>query len=107
MVAMRTLSQALQMYAQDEAEFLPMASSPASVLGPWLVPTYIEVAPSVDGWNQPLYYEADRRTYTVISYGGNFTQDLPYVVGATNLTWEDIVLVDGTFIQWPEGVQLD
>ena len=107
MMSMRTLSQAVQMYAQDAAEFLPLAKSPASVLGPTLVPTYIEVAPAVDGWNQPLYYEADRRTYTIVSYGSNLTEDLPYTVGPTNLSSEDIVLVDGTFIQWPEGVQLD
>ncbi len=107
MMSMRTLSQAVQMYAQDAAEFQPMANSPASALVPSLVPTYIEVAPAVDGWNRPLYYEADRRTYTIISYGSNFVQDLPYAVGTTNLSWEDIVLVDGTFIQWPEGVQLD
>jgi type II secretion system protein G len=107
MMAMRTLSQAVQMYAQDTAEFQAMASSPASVLGSSLVPTYIEVAPSFDGWNQPLYYEADRRTYTIISYGTNFAQDLPYIVGTTTLSWEDIVLVDGTFTQWPDGVQSD
>jgi type II secretion system protein G len=107
MVAMRTLGQAVQMYAQDNAYFPPLADSPASALGAYLVPTYIEVAPAFDGWNQPLYYEADRRTYTVISYGSNFTGDLPYSIRTTSLTWEDIVLVDGTFIQWPEGPQFD
>jgi len=107
MVAMRTLGQAVQMYAQDHAYYVEMASTEASVLQQFLVPTYIEVAPDHDGWNQPLYYEADRHSYTIISYGANMAPDPPYIVGTTGLTWEDIVLVDGTFVQWPEGVQSD
>lgn len=104
---MRSISQAMQTYAQDSSYFLPTGRISSAELRPYLQPTYVEIVPAIDGWQEPIYYEANHRTYTIVSLGANRTEDTPYAFGPTNISAADIVLVDGTFVQWPEGAQIE
>jgi general secretion pathway protein G len=104
---MRSIAQAVQTYAQDTSYFLPTSRITSAQLRPFLQPTYVEIVPATDGWSEPIYYEANHRSYTIVSLGANRTEDAPYPFGETSSSWMDIVLVDGTFVQWPEGAQND
>ncbi len=104
---MRTIAQAVQTYATDTSAFPVTGRTSSSTVAPFLRPTYVEVVPATDGWSHPIQFEANARHYTVISFGANRIEDTPYVYGATQESRLDIVLIDGTFVQWPEGAQVD
>jgi len=60
----------------------------------------------VDGWMRPfLYTSTEGEHYTVVSYGLDGEETLPYRSGPTSFFVEDIVITDGIFKQYPEGVQ--
>ncbi len=50
-------------------------------------------------------YISDGRNYTLISYALDGVANLPYTTGPIHLLEEDIVISNGAFVQWPEGVQ--
>jgi type II secretion system protein G len=108
MADMRSIATAVESYAVDNNYYPPDVAT-ASTLGTFLSPTYIKRLPSDDGWNQPMVFQTDSagRHYTIISYArdkaaSDFTQ------GAQTNNFDcDIYYQDGTFTQWPEGVQND
>jgi hypothetical protein len=60
----------------------------------------------LDGWGLILRYNSeDGSSYTLISFGKNGAPDLPYIQGTTTSFDSDIVLSDGSFVQWPDGPQ--
>lgn len=102
---MRTISNGLGIYQQDYAKFPIVASiGPMSDVSDDLVPFVGEV-PIQDGWQRALMYKSDGDTYTLASYGANLLADLPWTNGKTSYFDEDIVILDGSFFQIPEGVQ--
>lgn len=101
----RTLALAINAYATDFA-FVPQHSGDAAGLAPYLTPTYLKVLPQHDGWHRDLRYEGAGLSYTLISYGGDgVAQGGPYL-GPTTHYDADIVMVNGVFVQWPEGMQI-
>ncbi len=105
MADMRTLALAINSYATDHV-LVPQVSGTAADLRPYLEPTYLRVLPVRDGWRRDLYYQGSALSYTVVSYGGDgAAQGGPYV-GPTTHYDADIALVDGIFVQWPEGIQV-
>jgi len=50
-------------------------------------------------------YVSDGRGYTLLSYALDGVANLPYTVGPIHRLEEDIVMSNGVFVQWPEGVQ--
>jgi hypothetical protein len=80
----------------------------ATILGN-LEPTYVKTVPREDGWRTPFYAVSVSRFYTLgsaardkqigalDSYGPNITSDMDC----------DIVYSNGSFVQYPEGVQDD
>jgi len=52
-----------------------------------------------------LYSGTDGFHYTLISYGLDGQASLPYQSGPTHSFVADIVVTDGMFMQYPEGVQ--
>lgn len=112
MADMRSVSTAIEAYATDKNEY-PNAKS-TEELGPLLSPTYIRVMPVQDGWMHSLRYETWARekeldSYAVASAGkdGRFEKESlkDYEAGTTNQFNCDIVFANGTFVQYPEGVQ--
>lgn len=102
---LRTLGQAVQVYMHDESDY-PVVSgwADASDLIPILSVRYFEI-PTLDGWGRPIQYRSDGSKYTVLSWARDGTADAPYSFRTTRDVDVDIVFTDGTFLQWPEGVQ--
>jgi general secretion pathway protein G len=102
----QSIGKGVSMYQQDVAKF-PVAATDthAEVLRSSLAP-YLRNYSSADGWMRPfLYTSTDGDHYTVISHGLDGEATLPYTSGPTHSFDEDIVITDGMFKQYPEGVQ--
>ncbi len=118
MADLRSLSTALEAYATDR-NFYPAAagyslpsglSLPTGTFGAVagdLSPTYIRVAPLQDGWNSWYLYgsTATRGDYAVRSAGADGVPQSSPTFGPTSDFNADIILVDGAFVQFPEGAQ--
>lgn len=72
-----------------------------------LVPTFIKDVTRLDGWSSVYDFavNTDGSSYMIRSYGRGGAPDAEIVTGATNRFDCDIVFSNGTFIQYPEGVQ--
>ena len=100
----RMISQGVEAYQTDHSSYPVVDNGTVSELEGDLE-IYIRKFNELDGWGEPVFYESDGTSYTVISFGGNKASNLPYVGGATSTFDADIVFVDGNFLQWPEGPQ--
>ncbi len=112
----RALATAVEAYHVDNSMFPTAAcaggefTTAGSVLDgasfSLLTPTYIASPPLRDGWGNFLLYNVDNglSRYNIISYGRGGVADAA-VCGTTTDFNNDIIYSNGTFIQWPEGVQ--
>ena len=118
MADIKSLSSALEAYATDYNSYpaaagysLPSGLAlPTATLGSaagLLSPTYLRVAPLSAGWNSWYLYAASagRTDYPVRSSGADGLPQASPVFGPTTDFNADIVLVDGAFVQFPEGAQ--
>ncbi len=73
-----------------------------------VTPTYIRVLPLSDGWQSFFTYsfDANKQNYGILSAGkdGVITTTTTIVGETTNFN-DDIVFVDGQFVQYPQGAQ--
>jgi len=114
---MRALATAVEAYAVDNSSY-PAASCNAGLFTSGtevtlatssftnLTPTYISQVPGMDGWGRALKYALNANTdnYRIRSSGRDAV-DSSFTCGTTTNVNDDIVYANGTFIQWPEGVQ--
>jgi type II secretion system protein G len=72
-----------------------------------LVPGYMKNLPEKDGWGGRLVFltDADGDHYLIRSYGRGGVPDASVNGGATGKFDCDILYSNGTFVQYPEGVQ--
>lgn len=79
-----------------------------------LQPTYIKNLPTKDGWGNTYAFLTDlawgsaagqAQNYMIHSTGKDATADGTYNGGATTNFNSDIIFSNGSFIQYPEGVQ--
>lgn len=118
MADMRGVSTAIEAYASDLNRYPPASAFvlPAGLDLPtenlvavrgYLQPTYIRALPLADGWNSWFTYgtSSSFSDYVLRSSGrlGVAQTDPPFAV--TTDFRDDIILVNGRFVQWPEGVQ--
>lgn len=112
MADLRTIGTAVEAYAVDMA-FYPTfteAGIAGSSFEGFLEPTYVKTVPREDGWRTTFYASSQSRFYTLASaardkilsgaldsYGANITSSMDC----------DIVYSNGSFVQYPEGVQTD
>ena len=115
---MRGIATAVEAYAADLDRYPPSGAFtlPAGLAlptinlettRPYLQPTYIKTIPVQDGWNSWFVYgsTASRSDYALRTAGqGGELQSAP-AYGPTTDFRDDIILVNGSFVQWPEGVQ--
>jgi type II secretion system protein G len=115
---MRGLSTAIEAYAGDFGRYPPSSGFvlPAGLALPtgnleataaYIRPTYIRAVPLRDGWNSWFGYGTTQpgTDYVLRSTGREgVAQSTPLYGPMTDLT-ADIILVNGQFVQWPEGVQ--
>ena len=114
MADLRTVATVVEQYEIDNS-FYPLEAAEADLtsatLRTVLQPVYIRRLPIEDGWNFSLRYQSSSLTYTVGSLGKDGGAGGSLTVngagGGMNDFDCDIIFVDGSFVQWPEGVQAD
>ena len=123
MADMRTVATAWEARATDLNKYnaagaasYPTSASNVTIdnLITYLAPTYVKTFPRKDGWGNDWFLSADQawgaataaQQYSITSYGKDGTgQTVPVAGGATTNFDCDIVYSNGSFIQYPEGVQ--
>jgi general secretion pathway protein G len=109
MADIRTIATALEAYGTDrEREEYPAGTS-VEELRSHLQPTYIKALPALDGWETAYrYMPLAERGYVIVSAAGDKTFESEpdgYTPGTTHNFDCDIVFANGSFVQYPEGVQ--
>jgi len=109
---MRTTGTAIEAYAVDMA-FYPAQTDgfySAAFVG-YLEPTYVKSVPQKDGWRYGFRAASESRFYTLVSCGRDTVSQGgadSYTAGTVTSDMDcDIVFGNGTFLQYPEGVQTD
>ena len=69
-----------------------------------VTPTYIRVLPMADGWQSYFFYVSTGQLYGIASGGKNGATEAA-VGGETTDFNNDIIFVNGQFIQYPAGAQ--
>ncbi len=119
MADIRTIATAWEARATDVNRYnasgmtLPAVDVSAGELVTYLTPTYVKNLPAKDGWGTPYAFKADvamaastaAQVYAIISYGKDSKAQGTYPGGATTAFDCDIVYSNGSFVQYPEGVQ--
>jgi general secretion pathway protein G len=119
MADMRTIATAWEARATDVNRYnaagytLPTVSVDAATLGNYLSPTYVKTFPLRDGWGNAWNFWLDQgmatptaaQVYAIVSAGKDGAFQTTPGQGATTAFDCDIVYSNGTFIQYPEGVQ--
>ena len=117
MADIRSIASAVEAYAVDHKRY-PDAID-VNGLNSSLSPTYIRFVPVMDGWGHPMHYDAwssqggtSKDAYAIGSGGkdGVFVHDklqdyLPDPHSTKNFN-DDIVYSNGSFILYPEGIQV-
>ena len=113
MADIRTIGTAVEAYAVDMAFYPTFAtqnplSGTATILGN-LEPTYVKTVPREDGWRTPFYAMSESRFYTLASAArdkiiGSLASYTPRITSDMDC---DIAYSNGSFVQYPEGVQDD
>jgi prepilin-type N-terminal cleavage/methylation domain-containing protein len=76
----------------------------------FLEPTYVKTVPREDGWRTGFYASSQSRFYTLASAARDKLLEnalSAYTAGVTSSMDCDIVYSNGSFVQYPEGVQTD
>lgn len=69
-------------------------------------PTYIKIVPLNDGWNSWfLYTNANNQQDYIMGSNGKDGVSQTFKGGPTTNFNDDIIFVDGQFVQWGEGIQ--
>lgn len=102
---LRTAGMAIQAYVVDTDAY-PVGSTIAD-LSTSLAPDYIQTLPRRDAWGNDILYAGTLLGYSIGSPGkdGGGTLSLTGGGGATHDFRDDIIYVNGGFVQWPEGAQ--
>jgi hypothetical protein len=114
MADIRTIGTAVEAYAVDMA-FYPTWTGGAVIGGSTLAgnlePTYVKTIPREDGWRTPFYAVSQSRFYTLGSATRDkVIDDINLIAYSPDITSDmdcDIIYSNGSFVQYPEGVQDD
>ena len=121
MADMRTIATAWEARATDLNKYnaagaisLPSNDAGLPNLSAYLSPTYVKSFPIKDGWGNPWGVYIDQtwggsvaaQVYAIVSGGKDGSiQAAAEIGGATTAFDCDIIYSNGTFLQYPEGVQ--
>ena len=111
MADLRTIGTAVEAYAVDMAFYPTYAEGPVdnATWQGFLEPTYVKTVPREDGWRTPFYAMSESRFYTLASAArdkiiGSLASYTPRITSDMDC---DIIYSNGSFVQYPEGVQDD
>jgi general secretion pathway protein G len=102
LIDLRTVGTAVEEYSIDH-DVYPVAEN-IDELRRLLEPEYVGKLPIVDGWGLPFQVESRAEGYRLLSLGKDGLAD-GCGRGATTSFDSDICFVDGSYDQWPEGLQ--
>ena len=108
MADMRAIATAVTAYMVDN-NFVPQVTT-INALEPLIEPTYIQQIPTLDGWSNTYEFASgagDKTLYSIWSYGRDNAKEGSPAGGQTTDFDCDIIYANGSFEQWPEGVQAD
>lgn len=110
MADIRSIATAVEAYTVDN-NFYPRVNEGVArtQLEHYLEPTYIRRIPVNDGWGTSLIWvgaTTDGNSYTLFSGGRNRNTAMVWLGGARTDFNDDIIYSVGSFVQWPEGVQV-
>jgi general secretion pathway protein G len=105
MADLRAVATAVSSYATDFGFVPRLASGEVGSLTGYLIPTYVRTLPTADAWHTPMLYESEGLGYTLRSLGSDGVAQGSLTLGPTTRLADDIVMADGVFVQWPEGIQ--
>jgi general secretion pathway protein G len=113
MADIRTIGTATEAYAVDMA-FYPTFTAGAiqdSADETYLEPTYVKAVPREDGWRTSFYASSQSRFYTLGSAARDKLLTDGNLIGYSSVVTSsmdcDIIYSNGSFVQYPEGVQTD
>jgi len=120
MADMRTIATAWEARATDINKYtaagaitLPAGAVTTKNLQDYLAPTYVKTFPIRDGWGNTWTFTADQswgaatagQQYVILSSGKDGVNE-GTIQGASTTNFDcDIIYSNGTFVQYPEGVQ--
>ena len=88
----------------------PATTAPVSSIFDMLAPTYVKKIPLYDGWN--LEFQVSQNNpdaYAIKSYGADKVESFTATTAAAAMTTQnfdcDIIIANGSFVMYPEGVQ--
>lgn len=101
--SMRAIAGAISKYAAERKQYPPSLNA-----------EYVRAMPHTDGWQRPMRYGRVRSDTFVLASAGDdgvfehtdLAEYVSHVRGATTNFNDDIVLSNGWFIEYPEGVQV-
>ncbi len=120
MADMRTISTAWEARATDQNKYnaagasnFPTVAVSVANLQAYLCPTYVRTFPANDGWGQGFLMFADQdwggataaQQYGIKCLGKDGKAEATITEGPTTSFDCDILFTNGTFIEYPEGVQ--
>jgi general secretion pathway protein G len=106
MAELRSVALAVSSYAADYSFAPRVAAGVVGELRPYVTPTYLRHLPDGDGWGRPLVYTSNGLEYTLMCWGSDGLPQVTLPLGPTTDFTADIVIADGIFVQWPEGMQV-
>ncbi len=108
MVELRTVATAVSSYATDFAYVPRVPTGVVEDLTPYLAPTYLRTLPYLDGWRRAMLYNSEGLNYTVRSNGSDGLMQAGSSRWARRRAFaDDMVMVNGVFVQWPDGMQVN
>jgi type II secretion system protein G len=118
MADIRTIATAWEARATDLNSYAAAGAVGISWLNPTsdvtamtslITPTYIKKIPLYDGWGTTFKVNWQSNTYSVASYGAKGVQDNSTTSAAQAITTNnfdcDIIISEGNFVKYPEGIQ--
>ena len=99
---LRSVSTAIESYSVDNASFPTATTFPA--LKAVVDPTFFDVMPLADGWANAFQADSGFSSYTVYSQGKDGT-GTNCASATTSLFIEEICVVNGRFVRYPDGPQ--
>jgi general secretion pathway protein G len=101
MTDLRSVAVAVEAYNTDVGLYPKLGTTTAFNLEP-----VVGRIPKADAWSNLFRYDClDGKTYSLYSMGADHTINGPWVYGPTRRFVDDIVISNGSFVQWPEGTQ--
>ena len=117
MADMRTIASAWEARATDVNQYTaagvtwPATNASAATLKGILEPTYVKNVPVYDGWSNSIQVGTNTSgsSYAIRSFGADKVTDATGTSAASAITTTnfdcDVIYSDGSFVQYPEGVQ--